>query len=640
MMFAVPIKSVASKYVLNRIACLCLMASASALSFGQGQLRNYSISTIAGTAGTAGFTGDGSAATSAQLNAPLGLALSGSTLYISDQLNHAVRSVALGTGAISTFAGTNTAGNSGDGAAATKAQMSNPTGIGVGQSGNIYIADSGNSTVRLVVSAGNISTVAGNKSAGYSGDPNLATGAQLNLPYSVAVNTDGSYFIADANNNRIRKVGTDGNINTVVGTGAIDYTGDGGLGTVALINHPEGLALDTAGNLYFADTGNHVIRKLDTKGIITTVAGKGTNGFSGDNGKATAAQLNHPEAIALDAAGNLYIADTFNHRIREVLASDGTIHTIAGTGFTGFSGDGGSALGATLRFPRGIAVDPIGIVYVSDNQNQVIRALTPVNIPVGSIPNISTIVSAFEFTQLSTTAAGSWIEIYGTNLAKTGRLWKYEDFNALNIPFAMDDVTVTVAGQPAYLSYISPGQIDALLPSSVPAGVQPVVVTNGNGISAAFNITVKTTQPLLAAPPGWNAAGKQYAASFFLDGTYVLPPVAGQPRRRAKAGDVVVFYGIGFGRLTSGGVADPAGQSFTQLSNLSAPVAFLFNNIPGKVLYAGLSPYTLGQTMYNIGLYQFDVVIPAGVTGDFVPVTFTVDLVNPGTQTLYTAIGN
>ena len=612
----------------------------------------YNITTIAGTSGTSGFTGDGGAATSADLNFPLGLALSGSTLYVADQVNSLVRMIALGPGTITTFAGTyvastttpptNAGGYAGDGAAANKASVERPTGIGVGASGNIYIADAGNSVVRLVASSGVITTVAGHTSggAGYSGDNALATGAQFNLPTNVVVDSAGNYYIADSNNNRIRKVGTDGNVNTIAGTGEAEYSGDFGPAFSARINHPLGLAMDSAGNVYFSDSGNHAIRKITlANGGITTVAGNGTAGFTGDGGKATSAQLSHPEAIAFDGGGNLYIADTFNQRIRVVL-TDGTIHTIAGNGIAGFSGDKGSALIAQLNFPRGLAVDASGNVYISDNTNHVIRQLAP-QAASGNGPAIraSGVISASDFGPASTASVGGWIEIYGSNLSATTRTWNYGDFSGISAPASVDGVSVLVGGQAAYISYVSPTQINALIPSNAATGAQQLIVTTPTGTTAAYGITIRGTQPRLAAPANLNAAGKQYTAAFFLDGTYVLPAVA-TGRRAAKAGDVIVLYGTGFGSVNP---AVNAGQIAAQLGPLSAPFKMSIGGVTANVLYAGITPLILGpvaQTMYNVGLYQFNVQVPAGITpGNFVPVTFTLDGV-AGTQTLYTAISN
>ena len=327
------------------------------------------ISTVAGN-GTSGFSGDGAAATAAQLNAPRAMALDGSgNLYIADSNNNRIRKVD-SSGNISTVAG---GGPLGDGGAAVAAQLNFPWGVGLDGSGNLYIADSNNHRIRKVDSSGNISTVAGTGTSGFSGDGGAATAAQLHFPYGVALDGSGNLYIADRDNQRIRKVDTAGVISTVAGsstTGA--FSGDGGAATDARLNNPWDVALDGSGNLYIADRDNNRIRKVDSSGNITSVAGNGTSGFSGDGAAATAAQLNSPWDVALDGSGNLYIADTSNHRIRKV-DSSGNISTVAGTGTSGFSGDGAAATAARLRTPQAVALDGSGNLYIADRGNRRIR---------------------------------------------------------------------------------------------------------------------------------------------------------------------------------------------------------------------------------------------------------------------------
>ena len=276
-------------------------------------------------------------------------------------------------------------GFSGDGGPATSALLNSPQGVAVDSAGNLYIADNGNSRIRKV-SNGVITTVAGNGTLGFSGDNGPATSAQLNRPFGVAVDSAGDLYIADAGNNRIRKI-SNGVITTVAGSGAIyeangglgsgasGFGGDGGPAISALLSDPEGVALDSAGNLYIADTYNSRIRKV-SNGVITTVAGNGTYGFSGDGGQAVSAQLDEPYGVAVDSASNLYIADWQNNRIRKV--SNGVIDTIAGDSLVGgFSGDNGPATKAELYYPFGVAVDSVGNVYVADTFNYRIRALSP-----------------------------------------------------------------------------------------------------------------------------------------------------------------------------------------------------------------------------------------------------------------------
>jgi hypothetical protein len=227
----------------------------------------------------------------------------------------------------------------------------------------------------LLSGSATIATVAGTGTAGYSGDGGQAMAATLRRPFSVAVDAAGDLFIADDRNNVVRKVDTNGVITTVAGNGAAGHTGDGGPATAATLNNPVGLAVDAAGDLFIADAGNNVVRKVGTNGVITTVAGTGVSGVSGDGGPATAATLNGPQGVAVDAAGDLFIADAGNNVVRKV-APGGVITTFAGTGVASYSGDGGPATAATLDFPEGVAVGSAGNLFVADTDNSVVRRIT------------------------------------------------------------------------------------------------------------------------------------------------------------------------------------------------------------------------------------------------------------------------
>jgi sugar lactone lactonase YvrE len=331
------------------------------------------ITTFAGT-GVFGFSGDGGSATSANLNTPVGVAVDAQgNLYIADTGNNRVRKVAakldafgniIPGGIITTFAGSGVAGFSGDGGPATTARLSSPWGVAVDGQGNVYIADEANNRVREVNGAGTITTVAGGGSTFGDGGP--ATSAQLSQPMGVAVDGQGNFYIADRGNSRVRKVTSGGTITTLAGTGVSGYSGDGGAASAAKVNLPAGVAADGPGNVYIADTNNHRVRKVDTFGIISTFAGSGVFGFSGDGGPATVAQLATPTGVALDAQGNLLIADDGNARVRRVDLG-GTITTIAGNGTCCSSGlgDGGPATSAQLLDPRGVALDAKGNLYIA-----------------------------------------------------------------------------------------------------------------------------------------------------------------------------------------------------------------------------------------------------------------------------------
>jgi uncharacterized protein (TIGR03437 family) len=604
------------------------------LSIGQ-ITPSFKISTFAGNY-TSGFSGDGSAASSAELASPFAVAVDKSgNVYIADQFNNRIRKVS--GGSISTVAGNGTSGYTGDGSAATSAELSDPEGIAVDSSGNLFISDTSNCVIRKVTTSGTISTIAGNNSTGcgYAGDGAAATAAQINHPSGIVVDSKGNIYFADTSNNIIRIVTTDGNINTFAGNygAGIGFTGDGGPATSARLNNPEGLALDSSGNLYIADGNNNRVRVVSAAtGIITTVAGSSTLGsYSGDGGLATKAKLNTPKGVTLDSVGNLYIADTYNARIR-VVAPSGIISSVAGNGATGAGGDGQLATTASLYFPTGVAVDSLSSnIYIVDNQNNVIRLLTV----IPATPSIYSngVVSASAFGKLPGVAPGSWIEIYGTNLAVDARGWGSADFNGVNAPTSLDGTKVTIGGQPAYVDYISAGQVNAQVPSSVTAGSQQLVVTTPYGASTGYTVNVNTTQPGILAPASFVVNGNQYVAALFSDGTtFVAPPgsIPGVTSRQAKPGEVITIYGVGFGMVTPN---IPAGQIVQQSNTVAAPVSFQFGGTAATSNYSGLAPT-------QVGLYQFNVAVPNVANSDLLPLTFTLGGSAVSTQTLYTAVHN
>lgn len=334
-------------------------------------------STLALVAGNSrpGYSGDGGAAVNAQLNSPQGLALDASgNLYIADSLNNRVRIVSP-QGIIKTFAGNGTVGyiNAvGDGGLAPEAQLLLPSGVAVDSNGNVYIADTGDNLIRIVATTGIINTIAGIGYPGFLGDGSVATASSLNHPEDVAVDSSNNIFIADTLNGVIRKITSDGNINTVVGSSSsIGYAGDGGAATSAGLIEPFAVVVDSKGQIYIAEPADGRIRMVDTKGNINTIAGTGTNGFGGDGGDPTKAQLNLPTGVAVDSSGNLYIADSLNARVREMAGS--AINTIAGNGGLSYSGDGGPGTKAQLNSPQAVATDGAGNLYIADTANNVVR---------------------------------------------------------------------------------------------------------------------------------------------------------------------------------------------------------------------------------------------------------------------------
>jgi sugar lactone lactonase YvrE len=327
------------------------------------------ITTVAGDGGQ-GFSGDHEFAREAELNLPGGITLDGAgNLYISDTFNGRVRKVD-STGVIITIAGNGRQGYAGDGQKATAAEFNLPDGIAVDSVGNLFVADSGNNRVRKIAPNGTTSTVAGNGGQGYSGDGGLAVNAELDEPVAVAVDGDGNLYILDRGNMRIRKVDPTGVISTFAGNGNSGYSGDGGTATNATFDFLVDMAMDTSGDLYVADNGDHVVREINSNGVVSTLAGSCCS--AGDGEAATLATLNYPVATVLDASGNLFIADFYEAKVRKV-GPAGLISTVAGNGVPGYSGDGGPAGAAKLNGPSGLAVDSSGDLYIADSTNNVIR---------------------------------------------------------------------------------------------------------------------------------------------------------------------------------------------------------------------------------------------------------------------------
>ncbi|MGI8783510.1 MAG: SBBP repeat-containing protein [Acidobacteriota bacterium] len=338
------------------------------------------ITTRVGT-GPPGSVGDGGPATVAALNFPYGIAVSGNRLYVVEEASNRVRKVDLATGVITAFAGTGEAGPRGDGGPALAAGFTQPTGLAVDRNGNVYIADNANHRIRKVDANTNvITTVAGNGDQGNSGDNGLATAASLAYPNGIAVDSAGNIYIADQQNRKIRRVDTSGIITTYAGNGQSAYAGDNGQAVAASFITPNDIAVDSAGNLFVADLAAYVIRRIDAVSkVITTVAGTGRSENSGDGGAARQASLVYPNAVALDSAGNLFIADYYT--VRRVDAATQTISTVAGTGEYGFSGDNVPAFDATVDAVR-LAFDAAGNLFITDRLNHRIRAVRgPVNAP-------------------------------------------------------------------------------------------------------------------------------------------------------------------------------------------------------------------------------------------------------------------
>jgi uncharacterized protein (TIGR03437 family) len=707
------------------------------------KVSNGVITTIAGS------SVDSGSATSAQLNLPAGVAVDSSgTLFIADG-NGIIREVS--NGEINTIAGTRVAGGCECDSGIPSGVTLNPSGIAVDSSDNVFIANGVGLELSLAGSTG----------------PAVNPVATPSLPFGfigVALDTAGNLYFANFTGNQIQEL-SNGVLTTIAGTGTPGYSGDNGPAASAQLSNPSGIAVDSAGNIYFADTGNQSIRKI-SNGVITTVAGNGTAGFSGDNGPATSAQLNLqsgarlPGGIAVDAAGNLFIADSGNQRVRKV--ANGVITTIAGTGTPGFSGDGGPATSAELYSPSGIAIDSVGKIYVSDSSNGRIRLLTsnctytvgPLSITVpaagGTFPivvqtsascswsvaglpswitlatplpgagaatvdlviaantgaprtvsltiagqpvfisqapapppctynvspsfvqippiggtftvtvqtalscawsitglpnwiiappfqqplagsgnvvltvapnqnpvNIAHLLVAGQTVTVTegpapgfgpvissvTTAGGesltispnTWVEIKGANLLPENRTWQNTDFVNGQMPVSLDGISVSMNGESAYVYYIGPNQIDVLTPPDLASGPVQVVVTVATVSSPPF---ASKAQPLSPSLFVFNAG--PYVAAAHADAS-LLGPVGLYPGSTpAKPGETIVLFANGFGPVNLPVIKGSVSQS----GILSPLPAIMIGGVSAAVSFAGLvAP----------GEFQFNVAVPSSI---------------------------
>ena len=561
-----------------RYPLIVLILSAASWTSAWGQ--TYIISTYAGN-GVSGYLGDGSTVASAEFSSPEAVAIDASgNIYIADTNNNRIRKVDT-SGNLTTYAGNGTAGYLGDAAAATAAELNKPSGLVIDSSGNLYIADSANHVIRMVNSAGTITTYAGNNIAGYQGDNGVATGAELNTPTSVALDTLGNLYIADSKNGLIRKVTSTGTISTLLGSGA----------TNGRLNNPISVAVDASNNFYIADNGNKRILKY-AGGILTTLAGDGNPGFSGDNGPSTAAELNNPAGVAVDSSGNLYIADCNNSRVR-VITPAGIITTIAGNGFFNYYGDGGPATSAALNFPRGVTVDSKGNIYVSDSNNHAIRLLQPV-FPVISDSGVTNAASYVP--QIS---PGALASVFGMNFAQSAL--------SASVPFptALGSVSVTVNGRAAPITYVSPQQVNFQVPWETSTGTATVAVSVNGG--AGKSVTV----PVTTAGPGIFVYGSGQAIAANSDFTLNAP---GNP---AAAGSTIVVYLTGSGPLDNP-VATGAVTPSSPLSRVTSSFSATIGSAAAQVSFLGLAPTFFGVVQANI-------VVPSGLASGDYPLVVTIN---------------
>lgn len=559
------------------------------------------LTTVAGN-GTAGYSGDGGAATSASLKAPSDVVVTASgNLYIADTGNSCVRRVSP-TGVIETVAGNGTRGFSGDGGPATAAALNlgSFTRLAADSSGNLYIADTRNQRIRKVAADGTISTIAGNGRSGYSEDGEQATTVALNLGdfSGLAVDGFGTLYIADSLNGRVRKVTADGVITTVAGQ----------------LSQPIGLALDGEGNLYIADSNSGRVRKVSAGGVITTVAGSGcyspsaNNGplfapcVIGDGGSATSASM-YPTAVGTDVGGNLYIGDGGNSRVRKVVAG-GTISTVAGGG-TNTAEEGAAASAVTIGAPTGVALDSSGNLYFADRSNNRIRKVSG----IGSTTTPPPVISAGGIVPIGSTTGiiqpGAWVSIYGSYLGASVVEWK-GDF-----PTSLGGTSVTINGKPAYLSLVSPRQINLQAPDDTATGSVAVKVTTASG-SVTGSVTLAAVAPAFFLLDSKHVAAiipRLYGLGAHGGGTYdIVGPTGtalGYATTAARPGDTVVVFAGGLGSTSP---AVPAGRAYSGAAPTTNEVKLLVRGESVTPSFAGLS---------GVGLYQINFIVPSGLgTGD------------------------
>jgi len=573
--------------------------------------------TFAGT-GLQSYSGDGGAPIVAQFNTPGGIAMdSAGALYIADSLNHRIRKIAPG-GSVSTVAGNGTAGFSGDGKPATSAQLNGPSGVAVDPSGTIYIADTNNNRIRVVTPDGLMYTLAGNGNAGFFGDGGMAIKAALHAPQGVAVDSLGNFYIADTLDQRVRKVTQSNIITTIAGNGNAGFGGDGGLGPAAVLNMPVSVALDGSGNVYIADQGNGRIRVVAQNGVISTVAGDGNTPTS---------QLYNPSGVAVDAQGNIDIADTGHNRIRQ--AFPGGIATIAGAGACCYAGDGGPAFSALLNQPWGVVPDSAGNIYFTDTGNNAMRELTP---GAGVTPAITAVANGGS-NLIGPVAPGEVVIISGVALGPPQVVGEQVNSQGL-VSTSLSGTTVTFNGMAAPVIYTSASQVSVVVPFEVTGNTAQVSVQYRNQPPA------QTSVPVAAAAPGLITAdysGTGQVLALNQDGSAngnCAPNLPGTPVHPScfpsGSNTIVTLF------LTGAGQTSPAGSDGQIQGNVTAspilPISVKIGGLPAMVMAVSGAP---GQIA---GITQIQAQIPAGVqAGLAVPVVVQVG--NAASQQATISIG-
>lgn len=577
---------------------LCVLAAAGSLAAQQ-----YNISTIAGIPQVRGFFGDAGPATNAQLDYPFRIAVDSSGNYFFvDYYTYVVREVAgpgKSAGTIITLAGNTTFGFLGDGGIGVQAEISDVHGLATDSKGNLYIADTFNGRVRKVTPAGSftapadtITTFAGNGTYGYSGDGGPAVKAELTQPSAVAVDSAGNVYIADFGTYTVRKVDSSGNISTIAGTGTPGAGGDGGPANKAQLAQPYALAVDAQNNIYISDLGSNSIREITTDGNIHTVV----SGVSTDS-------------IAIDSSGNIYFADSLSHTVRKILPG-GTQFIIAGVpGNPGFSGDGGPGASAQLNQPHGVAVDSSGNVYVADSQNMAIRLLTPA-------PGSISVASAASGNGVSI-SPGEIVNIFGAGGLGPATPVSAAPANG-SYPKQLAGTTVSFNGTPAVVFYTSPTQVSAIVPYSMPIGGAANVTVSFGGQSYttadAFPITAANTGVFTA-----NSTGIGQVAALNQNNTI------NSPSTPAPEGTIVSLYVTGEGLTSPAGVDGKVTAKPYPMPVMGVSVTMNGQNAP--VTYAGEAPGLVAGVMQVNALIPPNLLSAPTTLPVAVPVVVTVGVV-------------
>jgi uncharacterized protein (TIGR03437 family) len=543
------------------------------------------IQTIAGD-GYIHSVGDGLAATSALLNQPMAVALdSNSNLYIADSGTQRIRQV-VPAGTIRTIAGTGLAGPGSESVPATSSNLYAPMSVVMGPGGSIFLADTFNHRVRTIGLDGRIATFAGTGIGGIGPEALPPAQMQLRGPRGVCLDRAGTVYIVDTSNHRVLRVPSGGVAETAAGNGSPGDAGDGGSARLAQLNQPSACTLDFAGNLYIADTAGNRIRKVTPAGVISTVAGTGDSGFSGDEGAAAAARIAGPLGVAVDGGGTIFFSDTGNHRIR-LVTTDGMIHTIAGQGSPGFSGDGGLANSAQLDLPAGLALDGAGNLYFADTGNNRLRRLvvqqTVAPPPVTAPPPLAA-ANAASLRQ-GPVAPGEIVAIFGQGIGPETAASGSLDSAGL-LANLVGGTEVRFDGVPAPLFYAQAAQINLQVPYTVAGSAVTHVEVLYQGRSAGtLTLAVVSANPAL------------FPSLFNQDGTL------NSESNPASRGTIVTLFATGEGLGDGANVSGLPAQA--PFARPRLPVSLAIGSIASDLLYAGSAPGL-------IGLMQINTRVPGG----------------------------